>query len=63
MDGIPKFNPRSDAIKRHDEPGQGDDVPCEKCGVVALDTGLECSECGHDNYEALTGKPFAEVKP
>ena len=26
-----------------------DDVPCEKCGKVALDTGLECDECGHDN--------------
>lgn len=25
---------------------------------VALDTGLECSECGHDNYEAVYGRPF-----
>ena len=30
------------------EPGLGDDIPCSKCGSVALDTGLECSECGHD---------------
>jgi hypothetical protein len=29
------------------EPGKGDDVPCSKCGA-ALDTGLECTECGHD---------------
>lgn len=34
-------------------------MPCEKCGAVALDTGLECSECGHDNYAAVTGKPFS----
>lgn len=40
------------------EPGKGDDIACEKCGAVALDTGLECSECGHDNYEAVTGRPF-----
>lgn len=42
----------------HDSPGLGDDVPCTACGEIALDTGLECSECGHDNYEAVTGKPF-----
>ena len=57
MQGLPVFNPRSDAPKRRDEPGKGDDVPCVKCGG-ALDTGLECTECGHDNYEAVTGKPF-----
>ena len=45
-----------------DPPGQGDDVPCEKCGAVALDTGLECAECGHDNYQAVTGRPFGEQK-
>ena len=56
MQGLPAFNPRSDAPKRCDEPGKGDDVPCVKCGG-ALDTGLECTECGHDNYEAVTGKP------
>ena len=33
--------------KRHSEPGAGDDVPCSKCGA-ALNTGLECTECGHD---------------
>jgi len=41
-----------------DTPGLGDDIPCEKCGAVALDTGLECSECGHDNYPAVYGRPF-----
>lgn len=30
------------------EPGLGDDIPCSKCGANALDTGLECTECGHD---------------
>ena len=40
--------------------GLGDDVPCEKCGAIALDTGLECTECGHDNWEAITGKPFGD---
>lgn len=59
MQGLPAFNPRSDAPKRRDEPGEGDDVPCVKCGG-ALDTGLECTECGHDNYEAVVGKPFAD---
>lgn len=58
MDNTTRFNQRSDAVKPKDEPGPGDDVPCVKCGAVALDTGLECSECGHDNYEAVTGKPF-----
>jgi hypothetical protein len=42
----------------HSGPGKGDDVPCTNCGAVALDTGLECTECGHDNYEAVMGKPF-----
>lgn len=32
---------------RKPEPGLGDDIPCSKCGS-ALDTGLECTECGHD---------------
>lgn len=52
-----KTTNRSDVPKIRDEAGPGDDVPCVKCGG-ALDTGLECSECGHDNYEAVTGKPF-----
>jgi len=30
------------------EPGLGDDIPCSKCGAIALDTGLECNACGHD---------------
>ena len=59
MQGLPAFSPRSDAPKRRDGPGKGDDVPCVKCGG-ALDTGLECTECGHDNYEAVTGKPFKQ---
>ena len=58
MDGLPKFNPRSDALEVRDKPGLGDDIHCEKCGAVALDTGLECDECGHDNYEAVYGEPF-----
>lgn len=62
MQGLPAFSPRSDAPKRCDEPGKGDDVPCVKCGG-ALDTGLECTECGHDNYEAVTGKPFKQPNP
>ena len=56
MEGLPNFNPRSDALKARDEPGMGDDSACEKCGAVALDTGLECDECGHDNWQAVTGK-------
>lgn len=27
-----RCNPDSDALKRRDEPGKGDDVPCVKCG-------------------------------
>jgi hypothetical protein len=54
---LPPFDPRRTEAPKA-EPGEGDDVPCVKCGAVALDTGLECSECGHDNYEAITGKPF-----
>ncbi len=50
-----------DTAKTNDEPGQGDDVPCVKCGAAALDTGLECTECGFDNYEAVTGHHFAEL--
>ena len=30
------------------ELGLGDDIACIKCGAVALDTGLECTECGYD---------------
>lgn len=51
------FNARSSAFVAQDDPGSvGDDVPCENCGEVALDTGLECDLCGHDNWEAVTGK-------
>ena len=55
------FNARSDAPRYKSKPGLGDDIPCEKCGAIALDTGLECDECGHDNYEAVTGKPFKDA--
>ena len=58
MEGEARFNPRSDAKKLRDEPGQGDDIPCVICGAIALDTGLECDECGCDNHEAVTGRPF-----
>lgn len=61
MDARP-FNARSHARAPKDEPNEGDDVPCAKCGAVALDTGLECSECGHDNWEAVYGKPYLSSK-
>lgn len=61
MNQIPAFNPRGDAPKPRSEPGPGDDAPCVKCGG-ALDTGLECTECGLDNYEAVTGKPFGSLR-
>lgn len=54
---LPPFDP--DRKERRADPGRGEDVACVQCGAVALDTGLECSECEHDNYEAVTGKPFA----
>jgi hypothetical protein len=25
---------------------------------VALDTGLECDNCGYDNWEAVVGRPY-----
>lgn len=40
-------HPRTIARVPKDEPGLGDDIPCSKCRS-ALDTGLECTECGHD---------------
>lgn len=33
-------------------PGLGDDIPCGKCGA-ALDTGLECTECGYDMHPEI----------
>ena len=57
MERLPPFDPRRYAVQKPAEPGLGDDVPCVKCGG-ALDTGLECDECGHDNYEAVYGEPF-----
>lgn len=41
---IPAFNPRQSQTPC---PGLGDDTPCSQCGSP-LDTGLECTECGHD---------------
>ena len=46
----------SEAVTPQSEPGLGDDVPCEMCGG-ALDTGCECTECNHDNWQAVYGKP------
>ena len=53
------FDPRKDAKYPDSGPGPGDDVPCIKCGTVALDTGLECANCGYDNWEAVVGRPYA----
>ncbi len=39
---------RKATFKPKDCPGLGDDISCSKCGAVALDTGLECDNCGHD---------------
>lgn len=47
MNNGKSFDPRSMGGGRRLEAGLGDDVPCSKCGS-ALDTGLECTECGHD---------------
>ena len=31
-----------------------DNFPCVNCGAYpSLDTGLECSECGYDNWDAV----------
>jgi hypothetical protein len=38
---------RSNVTSPRSEPGLGDDIPCSRCGSE-LDTGLECTECGHD---------------
>lgn len=46
---------RKFTFKPKDEPGPGDDTPCSKCGS-ALDTGLECTECGHDMQLELLSK-------
>lgn len=61
---LPRLRPYPPNPLPTPEPGLGDDVPCVKCGAVALDTGLECTECGHDNYAAVYGAPFVrEVRP
>lgn len=49
---------QSQTSQQDSDCGLGDDIPCEKCGKKALDTGLECYECGHDNFKAVTGKDF-----
>jgi len=43
-----------------DEPGLGDDIACSRCGAVALDTGLECTECGHDMRPEIYPEDYAE---
>lgn len=48
--------------KRRSEAGAGDDVPCAKCGA-ALDTGLECTECGHDMAPELARPAPAAAAP
>ena len=58
----PTFNPRSDVLRRKDPPGLGDDTPCTKCGSP-LDTGLECTECGHDMAPELTPRPHNLTTP
>jgi hypothetical protein len=35
-------------MMKNKEPGLGDDIICSKCKSGFLDTGLECTECGHD---------------
>jgi hypothetical protein len=57
-----RINSRSDAPSVMNQPGVGDDVACVNCGEVALDTGLECDECGWDNSEVLTGKKWHATK-
>jgi hypothetical protein len=55
-------DPRNSGVYLDSDPGPGDDVPCVKCGAKELDTGLECANCGHDNYEAVVGHPFPGTK-
>jgi len=43
-----------------DEPGLGDDIPCSNCGAIALDTGLECSECGYDMRPEIYPEDYEE---
>ncbi len=53
-------------VGRRSTPGLGDDIPCSKCGAVALDTGLECDECGHDMWPEVypeTAVTGAHVPP
>lgn len=53
---------RKYTFKPKHEPGLGDDIPCSKCGAVALDTGLECDECGHDMAPELNAEPKAQAQ-
>lgn len=57
MNELPPFNPSRRPHKS--DPGLGDDVPCIKC-CSPLDTGLECTECSYDNWEAVYGEPRLE---
>lgn len=44
------------------DPGLGDDIACAKCGQITLDTGLECTNCGYDNYKAVYGITFESAQ-
>ncbi len=46
-----------DGVLVTSEKGLGDDILCEKC-CGYLDTGLECVDCEHDNWFAVTGKVY-----
>lgn len=35
---------------------QLDDIRCSKCGEAALDTGFECTNCGHDMLPEIDQK-------
>ena len=60
MNNSNQFDPRN-SVAQSSKVGLGDGLPCVKCGAVALDTGLECDECGFDNYEAVYGHPFPGI--
>lgn len=55
---------RDHARRPADTEGLGDEIPCAKCGS-ALDTGLECTECGYDMapeiYATTQPAPGAEL--
>ena len=58
----PTFERMNTMTDNRGGPGLGDDVPCSKCGAVALDTGLECTECGHDMRPEIDGQTIAVLR-